>query len=147
MALPFAPKLVYNAGGTVLIFSQSSTLWTSDRQAIGGGSVSSAGVPEIYVIRKDSLIKLSLRFLESELASVITWVDWTFDNGSLGFFYYYPSQTNSTNYKSWLVTPKITEPYGFRRVTGTLNVLELDVEFRSATGGVNYDIPLTAASL
>ena len=142
MAFPFAPKIVYNAGANTLLLQNSSGMWTPDRMTQGGATESGAAVPETYVLRKDGLLTVAIRFAETELAAVVGWVDWCHDSGSLGYFDFYPDQAKTLHYQSWLLKPKVGDRWDIRRVPTYVKVLELDIELRTRTVGTMFDIPV-----
>lgn len=143
MPLPFSPKFTYDVGPTTLLMTQSSTIWTPDRVLQGGGSESAAGVPENYVIRRDGILNLGLKFLESEWAAVAAFLDFCIGSGSQGWFTFFPDQTKGLNYQSWLLKPKIGEPWGTKRADGYVKALQIDLTLRTRTTGTIYDIPIT----
>lgn len=143
-ALPFSPKIQYGAGPTTLLFTQSQGSWTPERVIQGGSSESAAGIPETFVIRKDSLLKTVLIFKESEYATVVAWLDWVMDNGSAGFFTFWPDQNvPGTSYSAWLIEPKPGAPWGITRHRTHLGMLQLDVTLRVRTANTLFNIPLT----
>lgn len=71
--------------------------WTPGDSTVGGTKVSAAGVPASYVVRRDALLDVPLRFDESEyelLLAMVAWgqgglpITWTPDaeDGALGSF-------------------------------------------------------------
>lgn len=140
MAFPFSPKIIY--GATTLVMAQSTATFAPDRMIVGGESESAAGVPERFVVRKDGLFTMKLLLLQTELTAVTAWLDWCFDNGSQGFFSFYPDQAGVLNYQSWLVKPKIGENWGFSRVSNYMRAFTLDVTIRSRTNGTMFDVQL-----
>lgn len=143
MAQPMAPKIIYGSGPTTLNMTHASAKFTPDRFVVGGGTEAASGVPETFVIRKDGLLALTLVVDESEVAAVTAWIDWVMDNGSLGYFTYYPDQGKSLNYQCWLVKPKIAEKWGFRRHDSYLRAYQLDLELRTRATGDMFDLRLS----
>lgn len=138
--LPFAPKIIYNAGAVTLTLANSLASWLPDRDTVGGRSESGAGVPETYIVRKRGYLDVTLRVADSEVAGVVTWLDWVMDNGSLGFFDFYPDQTSGTHYTCYLTKPVPGDMYGFKRLSnGYLRVFELDIQLRTTNNSL-FDI-------
>lgn len=141
MPMPFAPKIVY--GVTTLLLQESSGIWVPDRFTQGGSSESAGGVPETFVVRKDGLLTLPLRFMENELATVVAWIDWCHANGSLGWFTFWPDQNKpGLSFQAWLISPKVGAKWGIQRASGYVKALELPTELRTRTVGQLFDIPI-----
>lgn len=142
MAFPFSPKFTYGPGPTTLLMTQSSTIWVPSRLVQGGNTESAAGVPETFVIRKDGLLSVGLRFLESEWASVAAFIDFCLESGSQGWFTFFPDQSKGLSYQSWLLKPKVGDRWDLKRVENYVKAYQLDLELRTRVVGTIYDIPL-----
>src|SRR5689334_1590098 len=128
MPFPKAPKIVYNAGVTTLTLTQSATGWNTDKELIGGQSVSGAGIPETYIVRKQPIQKVTLKFTEAELAAVVAWLDFVIEAGSLGSFDFYPDQTVvGTFYTCYLLKPTANGRYEVKRDATNMKYLQLDI--------------------
>jgi hypothetical protein len=61
----------FNYGAGVFVASLSSPAWTPKDATVGGMRVAAAGVPATYVVRRDALLDLVLRFTEDEWPDVL----------------------------------------------------------------------------
>lgn len=147
LASPFVDTNQARTGGAlptvdaaVMLMSQSSGIWIPDSLSQGGGSESAAGVPETYIIRRDGLLMVPLRFLETEWLMVAQWIQWCLDSGSQGFFSFYPDQAKAQNYQCWLLKPKVGERWGVKRAQGYVKCFEVDLEMRTRVVGTLFDV-------
>lgn len=73
-ALPNTPKVVYGSGPTTLLFSIPQRPWEPVVSTVGGTEWSGAGVPATFRISARDVLKLRLRFMESEWPAVRAWI-------------------------------------------------------------------------
>ncbi len=100
--MKWRPKIVYNA--VTLNFSVSQRPWTPGEKRHGGYGVSGAGFPESYTQRRDQLVRVILRFYESEYAAVMTWLAWSQDNAGVAFSFF-PDRDVVQSYSVYLEEP------------------------------------------
>lgn len=55
--------------------------WKHGRGGAGGSATAASGIPEAYKIRRDRIVWLELRVLESEIPAFDVWLDWAQDYG------------------------------------------------------------------
>jgi hypothetical protein len=103
MALPFIPKITYGSGPTVLTLTRPQKLWTPGAKSIGGKNVSESGIPEAFVIRRDQLVKTTIRFDESEWIAIDTWL--AFAQTAQAFTYQFDKDVIGTAYTVYLEEP------------------------------------------
>lgn len=85
--MQFIPKVVYGAGPTTYSFLHPQKLWTPAARSVGGSNVSDSGVPESFILRRDQLVKLVLRFSEAEWADVDAWLTFAQTGASFDFYF------------------------------------------------------------
>jgi hypothetical protein len=104
--IPNTPKVVYNS--ITLLFTLPCRPWISTTRGVGAGKEeSAAGVPSVWVTRREYPLRVPLRFLESEWPSVRAWLVWAMDGG--GSFSFFPDQSVGTSYTCYLVRPTTDE--------------------------------------
>lgn len=129
-AYPNTPKVVYNS--TTLLFTRPARPWIPGTQGVGAGRAeSAAGVPSVWVTRRDRLLSVPLRFTESEWPSVRAWLVWAMDGG--GSFAFYPDQNEATSYTVYLVSPSIADEVAPSRGEH-FGEMELTVKIRTTAG-------------
>lgn len=133
---PKIPKIIYGTGPTTLSLTLPMTQIVSDRDTVGGRSESGAGIPENYILLKRSYVTATLRFYETELPSVVAWLDWVMDNGSQGFFDFYPDKGSATKASCYLTKPLPGNRYGVVRDPEMSMVLNLPIELRTVNNAL-----------
>lgn len=58
--------------GQTLDLTWPAMLYTTATRAVGGGEVSAAGVPSVYVVRHEPILRTTLRVTEPEFAALDT---------------------------------------------------------------------------
>ncbi|MDQ3273626.1 MAG: hypothetical protein M3Q39_00990 [Actinomycetota bacterium] len=129
MPLPKTPKIVYNA--VALLFTFPARPWGSGSVGIGAGKEeSAAGVPSVWVTRREYPLRVPLRFYESEWPAVRAWLVWAMDGG--GSFSFYPDQADATVYTCYLKSPGPADE--IQPVRGEYpGMMELEVVLRRTT--------------
>lgn len=108
--MKFIPKIVYNNGSTVtLTLTQPQKLWRPYSKGVGGTDRSASGVTESFLIRREYLVKLMLRFTEDEWASVDSWLSWAQDNAGSTFDFYFDKDDVATLYTVLLDKPSFED--------------------------------------
>ena len=91
---PFRPRWVYNDGGAVdYSMELAQRPWDYGSSAEGGSDVSAAGVPSAFVVRRDYLLHLGLRFHAYEWTNVERLIRHLQEGGSAT---YYPDRDVTT---------------------------------------------------
>lgn len=99
------PKVVYGTPEVEFIFSKPQKFWTPASRPHGGGNVSDSGVPESFIIRRDQLVYLELRFTEAEWPDFASWIETVQDGSAFDFWFDYTDDT--TRYTVYLEEPSI----------------------------------------
>ncbi len=130
------PRFVYNDGSAVdYTMSLPQRPWTYESNAMGGSDVSAAGVPAAYVIRRDSRIRMVVRFPLSEWDNVERLVKHGQGGGS---FTWYPDQSG-TNHAVYLDEPTLADGIRPRRDGGDQRTFELELVLRRTTEAIFTD--------
>lgn len=137
MNLPNAPKFEFGtAFGTVLQLPIPSPKWRWATKGIGGGDRSAALVPEVFSQARYSLVRLVLRFPESQHAAVTAMVTALADTAGQVRWYPNPAGAPGAFWLCYLEEPTVDGSWelepdeypGALRGTITLRLV-------SATGG------------
>ena len=98
------PKFIYGLTGseTTLELTLSQGLWTPADMTIGGSRTSAAGVPCAYIVRRDALLDVTLRFWEAEWPDLYNLIQWGQSSES---FLFYPDQDEGTAWQVYLEAP------------------------------------------
>lgn len=104
--MQYAPKIQYGTVPTTLQLSLPQKLWTPFSRAHGGSNVSDSGVPEAFIIRRDQLVNLDLRFTEAEWPSVAAWLEFVQSTAAAFDFWFDPNDV-ATKYTVYLESPKL----------------------------------------
>lgn len=103
--------------------------------------MSDAGVPEAYILRRDQLCKVELRFLESEWVSIDTWLA-SVQSGS-AFDYWFNKDDITTKYTCYLDTPKLGDGEVEPSRDAFIKVYTIQVVLRT-TAGTRFDVRIFA---
>ena len=141
---PLRPRWVYNDGAPVdYPMSISQRPYDMSSRGFGGSDVSAAGVPAAFEIRRDNLLRLTLRFPEHEWDDVERVVRHLQLAGSATF---YPDQDDtSIAYTVYGESPAMGSEIRPRR-SDFPRVLELDVTVRRTTDAI-FDDPFYSDAL
>lgn len=131
------PRWVYNDGSAVdYTMALSQRAWDFESNAEGGSDVTATGVPASYEIRRDYRLHLTLRFPESEWASVERLVRHFQRSGSATM---YPDEAvGGTSHTVYGDSPAMGEPIRPRR-TEEPSTLELNITVRRTTSVIFTD--------
>lgn len=133
-SLPRRSRFVYGATGseTDVTLDLPSRPWGRRAPTVGGSRTSSAGIPASFVVRRDEVVVLPLRFRESEWADVRAILEW----GQLAeSMTWYPDALEPlTSFEVYLETPRPGEDVAPTRLAEYQKVLELTIELRLVSG-------------
>lgn len=133
MDLPKQPRWVYtdSVGAVDYSMSMPQRPWDIEEVALGGSDVAGSGIPAAYEIRRDYLMHLTLRFPESERASVTRLVRHLQRGGSATM---YPDQdVVGTSHTVYGHAPAMGEPVRPTRHPEEMSTLELPITVRRTT--------------
>lgn len=100
------PSFSYPAeDGTTFTLSLPLKPWTERMLSIGGFRESAAGVRAARTVRRDYLLDLTLRFDESELATLRAFVEWAQDNPATAFTFWPDASDSETSFDAILISP------------------------------------------
>lgn len=137
-ATPLRPRWVYNDGAAVdysMLIAQRE--WSYGSKGDGGSDVSAAGVPSAFVIRREYLLHLGLRFHAYEWPNVERLVRHLQEGGTATF---YPDRdVSGTSHTVYGVTPKVGEEIQPTRDGDDPEVLELALTIRRTTSTIFTD--------
>lgn len=140
MAFPLRPRWVYTdaLGAVDYTMSLPQRPWDFGSRVpagAGGMEVSGSGVPAAYEIRREYLLHLTLRFAESEWATVERLLRHLQRAGSATF---YPDATAGDNHTVYGESPAMGEEIRPRR-SDEPSTLEIDVTVRRTTEAIFDD--------
>ncbi len=135
---PLRPRWVYNDGAAVdysMLIAQRE--WRYGSKGEGGSDVSAAGVPSAFVIRRDYLLHLGLRFHAYEWPNVERLVRHLQEGGTATF---YPDRdVSGTSHTVYSVSPKVGEEIEPIPDGQDPEVLELAITIRRTTSTIFTD--------
>lgn len=133
MDYPFRSRFVYGIGGDEVDWTTTypARAWDRRTSTVGGSRTAAGGTPAAYVVRRDHVIGLTVRILESEwddLHGVLQW-------GQFGeSFTWYPDAGGDViadSFTVWLEFPQAAEDIRPTRHADYPRVLEVSIELRS----------------
>lgn len=138
MELPRQPRWVYTDAGGAVDYSMEvpQREWNYGSLALGGSDVSGAGVPAAFVVRKDYLLHLTLRFFAAEWTSVERLVAHLQEGGSSQFR---PDKdVPAVNHTVYGVSPILGEEIAPTRGAEP-STLDLPISIRRTTSSIFTD--------
>lgn len=134
MSLAFVPTFSPAVGST-LYLTLPMRLWTPSSRPVGGSGVAN-GVPESFIIRRDQLLSVRLRFYEVEWPFVGDLFDSLQLYLSSGFTFYPDYLRNPSTYiLCYLEEPVPPNEIKPERDDSYIGAYHLDAVFRSMAGG------------
>jgi len=127
--MPRRPR--FDFGGATFEATIPARAWTPGDETIGGSRTSAAGVPASYVVRRDRLLDVTLRFLESEWEDVRDLVEF---GQSAELFTWYPDANDlAQSAEVYLISPKPGEKWAPVRSADYPRAMELTITLRCPT--------------
>lgn len=133
MSYPFRSRFVYGIGGDAVDWTTTlpARAWDRRTSTVGGSRTSAGGTPAAYIVRRDHVIGLTLRVLESEWSDLHGMLQW----GQFGeSFTWYPDAGGDVIAEAavvWLDFPQAGEDIRPVRHADYPRVLEVTIELRS----------------
>lgn len=136
----FTPKIQYNNGvsDVVLTLSEPQKFWLPRSKPLGGRNVSDSGIPESYVVRRDQLVDVELRFTEAEWSEVATWLEYVQDN-STAFSFWFDASDDTTEYVVYLEEPSASNEEIAPSRDDFSSILTIRLVLRSTTA-IRFDV-------
>ena len=127
MALPRRVRFVFGASD----FSTNlpARAWVPADETVGGARIAASGVPATYIVRRDDLLTLVLRFEESEWEDVRDLVVFGQSGQTLRWF---PDADDAANVPVYLQTPAPGERWAPTRDGQYPRVFEVTLTLRAA---------------
>lgn len=123
-------RFVYGATGSETDWTMGIPIraWGRSTPTVGGSRTAAGGTPASYIVRRDHLLSLPLRFRESEwedLHGVLAW-----GQASESFEWYPDALDPATSFTVYLISPAAGEEIEPQRSAEYPKLLELTVELR-----------------
>jgi len=136
----WVPKVQYVKQGAVvtLTFAFFQKAWIPSNKGVGGSGTSSSGAVESYVVRRDSLIAVGLRFGEPLWPQVEAWLASVQDLG-ISFNFWFDQTVETSKYLCYLEKPGLEDEIKPTR-SQYHGYYELDVVLRSAVPAIRFDV-------
>lgn len=110
--------------------------WTPSDRTVGGARIAASGTPASYVVRRDALLEITIRFYESEWASVANLVAW--GQGSNVITWAPEASDPGTTVDVYLDAPTAGDTFTPSRDGNFPRVLELAIVLRGKDGAVPW---------
>jgi len=121
---------VYN--GVTLDFTIPPTPPEPASNGIGGSDESGSGLVAAFEIRRDQMVTMTLRFKESEAASVLAWLEYA-QRGNT-FTFRMDKNDAASAHTCYLTSPKMGDKIQLKRDGTQIGLFTLDIELRDTTG-------------
>ena len=122
----WVPRFVYT--GTDWTPDLPQRPWAYRTPTVGGSRTAASGTPASYVVRRDSLLAVTLRIWETELADLQALVAWGQASETITF---YPDTDTGTSYACYLESPLAGEELAPQRNDQVPQILEVSLVLRS----------------
>lgn len=110
--------------------------WNPSDRSVGGSRIAASGTPAAYLVRRDAMLEVTLRFYESEWAAVANLVAW---GQSAQAITWAPEASDpGTTVDVWLDTPAPGESFNPTRSSDYPRVLELSLMLRGKDGAAPW---------
>lgn len=126
-------------------FQYGSTDWSTELSArpwipgdatVGGSRTAAAGVPASSIVRRDSLITVTLRFEENEWDDVLALIEY---GQTQQLFRWFPDADDASDSVSvWLENPAAGERFAPTRMAGYDRGMEATLVLRELTGASTW---------
>jgi hypothetical protein len=104
-------------------------------EAVGGVRVSAAGIPASYIVRRETLVDVPVRFTEAEWPDVLALV--TFGQSSQ-VLTWYPDALEAENFQVYLQKPAAGEGWSPNRLGDYPRAFEVTLQLRGASGAAPW---------
>jgi hypothetical protein len=132
-ALPWRPRFDYGTGPTTLLFTVPMRIWERSLAITGGADRAATWLGASYEVSRAYLLRVTLRYHESEEENVLTMVDYLRSWPQTGTFY--PDQLDlGTSFDVDVELPRKGDDLQGRPDPNYPDVREIDVTLRSTVG-------------
>lgn len=128
---PLCPRI--NASGVAWDATFPLRPWNYRSAGVGGSAQGATGVQEAYVIRTDHVVRVTLRFFESEWAAVERELSHARD-AAVSFLFRFDQDDAATEHTVYLDRPVWPDALEPTRDEAYPNLFTIDVELRTASG-------------
>lgn len=129
MSLPWTPDIEWDT--YLLRLSLPCRPWTPVSRGVGGSETSAAGIPAAYEVRRDRLLRVTLRFFEWEWQQVEAWLEWAQRTARTSRVRL-DRDRPETEYTVYIEAPAMGAEIAPRRSAEFEAAMEIDVELRYA---------------
>lgn len=126
----------FDFGSQSLELTISVRPWTPMDRTVGGHRIAASGTPASYVVRRDALLAVSLRFYEDEWLSVLNFL--IYGQGAQTFTWYPEATDTATSFLCWLDSPMPGEEITPERDGEFPRVMELPIRLRGQGSAVPW---------
>lgn len=132
MSYPFRFRFVYGIGADVVDWTTSLPVraWERRTASVGGSRTAAGGIPAAYVVRRDHILAVPVRFYESEWADVHGVIEWGQWGESLVVYPDAGGEVIAESFDVWLEFPKTPEDIRPERDPEYPRVLTQTLELR-----------------
>ena len=122
-------RWVYGTGGDIVDWTMTlpPKPWRRSTPSIGGSRTAAGGVPASHVVRRDYLLHLTLRILESEVVDLTSLVVWGQSSESV---LWYPDADLGGSYEVYIESPLAGQELVETRFDDFPRVLEVEIALR-----------------
>lgn len=111
----------------------SAKPWTPGSRTVGGRRIAASGAQASYVVRRDSLLDVPIRFYESEWLAVANLIEWGQDDGQITW--YPDADDTATSFTVYLDSHAPAEDVTPERNGDFPRVFEITLRLRAVGSG------------
>ena len=129
-------RSIFDFGTSTLEATISARAWIPIDLTVGGSRTAASGVPASYIVRRDAMLELGLRFWESEWASVLNLVAWGQTRQAITWF---PDALDLlTSFEVYLEAPLAGERWAPQRDSNFPRTFEVSLTLRGVGAAVPW---------
>lgn len=131
MGIPHRPTFSFGDGPTVLTPTWPAQPYEYPHSSVGGMRRSAAGVAASYAVRRDRLLAITLRVLETERTDVEDLIEW---GQGMEYFDFKPDADEAAEYSVDLEEPAAGASWQWQRDTEFPHLFTVRLVLRKADG-------------
>lgn len=122
-------RWIYGVGADAVDWTMALPVrpWNRTTRTTGGSRTAAGGTPASHVVRRDYLLNLTLRYLETEVESLAGLIQW---GQSAEAMLWYPDAAETDSFPVWLEHPVAGEDLAETRLEEYPRVLEATLVLR-----------------